>query len=158
MAIRTAVLAVCICLASCDEESKAASEPYFLLGIRAYTSGDLQQAHDAFTQCLELEATRTDCMTNLASVLVDMGNDQAAEELYRAVLAVEPDHADAAYNLALMLQDRRNDEAAISEAVHLYKRVVCTGVGARASPRATSLYVHATLLTRPSLFSNAGDG
>ena len=101
------------------------SESYFLQGINAYTNGALQEAHDAFAECLKLQATRTDCMTNLASVLVDMGNDQAAEELYRAVLAVEPGHADAAYNLGLMLQDRgRSSEEAMAEAVHLYKRVV----------------------------------
>ena len=93
-------------------------------GVTAYGNGQVQEAHDAFAKCLQLEATRLDCMTNLASTLVDLGNDQAAEELYRAVLAVEPGHADAAYNLALMLQDRRHDENAIAEAVHFYKRVV----------------------------------
>ena len=86
------------------------AQTHFLEGVNAYTNGALQEAHDAFAKCLELQATRLDCMTNLASVLVDMDNEQAAEELYRAVLAVEPGHPEAAYNLALMLQDRRSDE------------------------------------------------
>ena len=63
-------------------------------------------------------------MTNLASVLVDLGNEEAAEELYLAVLAVEPDQIDAAYNLALLLQDRADHPPSISKAVGLYYQVV----------------------------------
>ena len=48
--------------ASADE---AAAEPYFLEGVRQYQSGDFHAAHDAFSQCLQLSATRTDCMTNV---------------------------------------------------------------------------------------------
>ena len=82
------------------------AEPYFLRGIEEYNLGNTQEAHDSWSQCLELNSTRIDCMTNLASALDDLGNQQAAEELYRAVLSVEPEHADAAYNLALLLQGK----------------------------------------------------
>ena len=47
---------------SADE---VAAEPYFLDGVREYESGNFQAAHDAFARCLQLSATRTDCMTNV---------------------------------------------------------------------------------------------
>ena len=66
---------------SADLDALDSSEPFFMEGLRAYEAGNLQVAHDAFARCLSLKATRTDCMTNLGSVLVDLGNLQAAEEL-----------------------------------------------------------------------------
>ena len=33
--------------------------------FREYESGNFQAAHDAFARCLQLSATRTDCMTNV---------------------------------------------------------------------------------------------
>ncbi|KOO24445.1 hypothetical protein Ctob_002014 [Chrysochromulina tobinii] len=65
-------------------------------------------------------------MTNLGSVLIDLGgedNDARAEELYRMVLAIEPAHSDAAFNLALQLQDRKTNDA-LREAASLYLEVV----------------------------------
>ena len=93
----------CFALVQSDDDP---AEPYFLAGVQHHEAGNVQEAHDAYAKCLELTATRTDCMTNLASVLDDMDNSQAAEELYRAVLAVEPLHMDATYNLALLLQGK----------------------------------------------------
>ena len=59
-------------------------------------------------------------MTNLASVLVDMGSPEVGEQLYRRVLEAEATHPDAAYNLALLLQDHKTDESN-REAVVLYR-------------------------------------
>jgi len=74
--------------------------------------------------CLKHDAGRTDCTTNLASVLVDIGGQEAlAEQLYRRVLELDPTQIDAAYNLALLLQDRRDDDAT-REAARLYEGVV----------------------------------
>jgi predicted TPR repeat methyltransferase len=112
-----------------SQSSSDASQQQFLLGIQAYQSGALQHAHDAFSACLELQATRTDCMTNLASVLVDMDRPEPAEELYRAVLSVEPNHLDAGYNLAMMLQQRRTEPDSIEEAVRLYTLVISADPG-----------------------------
>ena len=78
------IITCALCWTSAQEDP---GDPYLLRGIEAYQAGDLQVAHDAFATCLKLSAARTDCMTNLASVLDDMDNKQAAEELYRAVLA-----------------------------------------------------------------------
>ena len=104
------------------------AEKHFLEGFHAYQNGELQAAHDSFSTCLKLNATRTDCMTNLASVLDDWENKQAAEELYRAVLAVEPLHLDASYNLALLLQGKpgafKGDSAEGREAIGLYRTVL----------------------------------
>ena len=98
-----------------------------MVGFHAYQRGDLDEAHAAYVQCVE---SRTDCMTNLASVLLDMDaeNTAAAEQLYRRALAnSEPAdhvHNDAAFNLALLLHDRKDDEAAQHEAVQLYGAVI----------------------------------
>ena len=98
-----------------------------MVGFHAYQRGDLDEAHAAYLQCAE---SRTDCMTNLASVLLDMDaeNTAAAEQLYRRALAnSEPAdhvHNDAAFNLALLLHDRKDDEAAQHEAVQLYGAVI----------------------------------
>ena len=104
------------------------AEPYFLAGVEHYEAQDYQQAHDAFSKCLEITATRTDCMTNLASVLDDLGNQGAAEELYRAVIAVEPTQMDAVYNLALLLQGKSgafDGKAADGrQCIQLYRAVV----------------------------------
>lgn len=117
VAVRSTLLTACI-------QGQPVANDYFLSGISAYQAGDLQKAHDHFSQCLELDAKRTDCMTNLASVLVDLGKEQEAEELYLAVLSVEPEQLDAAYNLALMLQDRRDEPDSIRRACALYTQVV----------------------------------
>ena len=96
VALRVILLATLAPCALCQHEP---AEEVFRDGVHFYEQGDYQAAHDAFSSCLQLSPTRLDCMTNLASVLIDLGGDEkaiAAEELYRAVLAVEPEHIDAA--------------------------------------------------------------
>lgn len=41
------------------------SHAYFVAGVTHYQNDEHQEAHDAFSRCLELNATRTDCMTNV---------------------------------------------------------------------------------------------
>ena len=109
-------------LAACAQAPDASEVP-FLQGVRFYQSGNHHAARDAFDECLRLRPERTDCMTNLASVLIDLGEDEAqAETLYRNVLNMEPAHSDAAFNLALMLQDRKVEDA-LREAATLYLEV-----------------------------------
>ena len=102
-----------------------ASDAALHAGNTYYANGELEEAREAYTQCLKQQPDRTDCTTNLASVLTDLGpqHEAFAETLYRRVLQLEEGHADAAFNLALMLQDRKTDEAT-REAAMLYQRVV----------------------------------
>lgn len=122
---RRVVLLTVLCGVAAEEDP---ADAYLARGVEAYQAGALQDAHDAFTTCLHMSATRTDCMTNLASVLDDMQEKKAAEELYRAVIAVEPNHSDAIYNLALLLQDKEDAYSGNAqfgrEAVHLFRAVV----------------------------------
>ena len=85
----------------------------FQTGNAHYARGELEEAREAYHACLREQPERTDCATNLASVLIDLGpeNEALAEALYRRVLAIDENHADAAFNLALLLQDRKTDEA-----------------------------------------------
>merc|ERR1740139_97667 len=109
----------------------------FQTGNAHYARGELEEAREAYNECLREQPDRTDCATNLASVLIDLGpqHEAFAEALYRRVLATDETHAaeahtafnlglvDAAFNLAMMLQDRKTDEAT-REAATLYQRVV----------------------------------
>ena len=97
----------------------------FQTGNAHYARGELEEAREAYNECLREQPDRTDCATNLASVLIDLGpqHEAFAEALYRRVLAIDETHADAAFNLALLLQDRKTDEAT-RECVTLYQLVV----------------------------------
>ena len=77
----------------------------FQTGNAHYARGELEEARDAYHACLREQPERTDCATNLASVLIDLGpeNEALAEALYRRVLAIDENHADAAA-LAEMLR------------------------------------------------------
>ena len=115
-------------LAEAEPELSAADlQSSFLAGFNAYRAGDIEAAHEAFSACAPY---RADCMTNLASVLLDIDPEHAstAETLYRSVLDVEEEGSsiatDAAFNLALLLEDRaKHDADAASEAVRLYTAV-----------------------------------
>ena len=117
------------------EQAQDAAKKALIEGNVAYRRGDLDAAHAAYASCLDVAPERSDCATNLASVLVDLGpeHEAVAEALYRRVLDAyraagigegEGDGsavaADAAFNLALLLQDRRT-EAATAEAATLYE-------------------------------------
>ena len=108
------------------QNARDASERAFIRGLNEYRTGDLEPARDSFEACLQHDRSRTDCMTNLGSVLIDIGgeqNDALAEQMYRTVLEADPAHSDAAFNLALQLQDRKTD-VALREASTLYLEVV----------------------------------
>ncbi len=93
------------------------------MGNRHYARGELEEARAAYAGCLSVAPERTDCTTNLASVLVDMGSLEVAEQLYRRVLDMDAEHGDAAYNLAMLLQDHKSDESN-REAAELYRRAL----------------------------------
>ena len=98
---RALVLSAVLAVASGTNEA-------FQAGNAHYARGELEEAREAYNECLREQPDRTDCATNLASVLIDLGpqHEAFAEALYRRVLAIEETHADAAFNLALLLQDR----------------------------------------------------
>lgn len=115
-----------LCWADAALPSNPDANWQFMRGLDLYRDGSFEAARVAFESCIRLDRTRTDCMTNLGSVLIDLGgedNDARAEELYRMVLAIEPAHSDAAFNLALQLQDRKTNDA-LREAATLYLEVV----------------------------------
>ncbi|KAL1508102.1 hypothetical protein AB1Y20_007695 [Prymnesium parvum] len=103
-------------LAAVQEEADQALRS----GNAHYARGELDEARSAYASCLSVAPDRTDCTTNLASVLVDLGSPEVGEQLYRRVLSADGAHADAAYNLALLLQDHNTDEGN-REAVELYR-------------------------------------
>ena len=112
-------------LAAAASTSSDDAQRAFLQGNTLYGSGELEGAKAAYTSCLSSDSSRTDCATNLASVLVDLGDEDFAEELYRSVLSTEDQgyHGDAAFNLALLLQDKKT-EGATREAAALYKQSI----------------------------------
>ena len=73
VAVRSTLLTACI-------QGQPVANDYFLSGISAYQAGDLQKRTTTFRNASS-SMQRTDCMTNLASVLVDLGKEQEAEEL-----------------------------------------------------------------------------
>lgn len=104
--------------------STVTGDEAFLAGNAHYARGELEEAREAYNECLKAQPDRTDCAINLASVLVDIGpqHEALAETLYRSVLAADDKYAaDAAYNLGLLLQDRKGDEAT-REAAIMYQR------------------------------------
>ena len=101
----TPLLVLCACVTTLAQNAE--SEAHFRRGYAEYRGGELEPARHSFETCLRLDPGRTDCMTNLASVLIDIGGeeyDAMAEHLYRRVIQAEPSNSDAAYNLALQLQ------------------------------------------------------
>ena len=89
-----------------------------------YTQGNLDQALLLYRRCLEQEPNQSDCLCNLASLLVDRGENDEAEQYYRRALAVtDSKHAGALYNLALLLQDSRK-ESDLIDAKDLYLKLL----------------------------------
>ena len=100
--------------------ASAAGAEDFAAGNSLYGAGDYTGAREAYARCLKLAPARTDCKTNLASVLLDLDpqHEALAETLYRQVLQAQPDHGDAAFNLALILQGRKHEDATAEAAKH----------------------------------------
>ncbi|KAJ1618132.1 hypothetical protein T492DRAFT_465663 [Pavlovales sp. CCMP2436] len=111
-------------------------------GNQLYVAGDLLGARTAYERCLEFDSGSAFCLSNLASVLLDLSahsdeGDAAearrlAERLYRRVIGEHPVDApgggvgaDAAFNLALLMQDERTP-VATAEACALYDAIVRT--------------------------------
>jgi len=101
-------------------DASAAGAEDFAAGNSLYGAGDYTGAREAYARCLKLAPARTDCKTNLASVLLDLDpqHEALAETLYRQVLQAQPDHGDAAFNLALILQGRKHEDATAEAAKH----------------------------------------
>lgn len=136
-------LALLVAATAADPHAQA-SGAALLAGNRLYAAGDLAGARGRYEACLQAEPANGLCLTNLASVLLDLapGEPEArglAERLYRRVVA---EHgvaasglgADAAFNLGLLLQDERTLEST-AEACGLYGRVAGAQAAAGEAPR-----------------------
>ena len=98
----------------------SASATLFDVGNKLYGEGDLIEAEEAYRAHLSTHPEDVDCLTNLASLLVDSLRGSEAEMLYRRALNHFPTHSAALFNLASLLQETgRLEEAAL-----LYEKVV----------------------------------
>ena len=89
-----------------------------------YNQGNLDQALLLYRRCLEQEPNQSDCLCNLASLLVDTGDSEGAEVYYRRALEVTDfKHAGALYNLALLLQES-SKERDLKDAKELYLKLI----------------------------------
>ena len=97
----------------------------FAAANRHYASGRLELASNLYRQILKEDVNDVDCMANLASVLIDMGNEKEGEEMLRDVLArthnTSESHCGALFNLAMLLQDHPQGWP---EAKALYQRLI----------------------------------
>ena len=91
---------------------------------RLYTQGSLEEAQLLYRKCLDQDPNQSDCLCNLASLLVDKGYNEEAELYYRRALDVtDSNHAGALYNLALLLQDSQKD-GDLNDAKDLYLKLI----------------------------------
>lgn len=89
-----------------------------------YSVGNLDRALILYKKCLNQDPNQPDCLCNLASLLLDIGNSEEAELYYRRALEVtDSKHAGALYNLALMLQDGKK-EGDQTDARDLYMKLL----------------------------------
>ena len=91
---------------------------------RFYTQGSLEEAQLLYRKCLDQDPNQSDCLCNLASLLVDKGYNEEAEQYYRRALDVtDSKHAGALYNLALLLQDSKKD-GDLADSKDLYLKLI----------------------------------
>lgn len=135
-----ALFALALVLAAADD----GDSPDLARGNRLYAAGNLAAARSAYEACLQHDGSDPYCLSNLASIALDLaapadGDEprRLAERLYRRVvaergMAAGTVGADAAFNLALLLQgDKRR--ASTEEACAIYKALVAAD-DARGAP------------------------
>ena len=105
-------------------KDSASIDQNLIAANRHYTQGNLDQAELLYRECLNQDPRQSDCLCNLASLLVDKGYNKEAELYYRRALQVtNSNHAGALYNLALLLQDSQKDGDLV-DAKELYLKLI----------------------------------
>jgi len=80
------------------------AELYFILGLGAYTSGNLELAITHYKQAISLEPDYVKALNNLGISLAGAGRFDQAVVAYQAVIHLQPEHADAHVNLGNALE------------------------------------------------------
>jgi tetratricopeptide (TPR) repeat protein len=92
-------------------------------GRRALEAGDLRAAADWFDKAVTAAPTSTTARTDLATVLLQLGEHNAAMEQLEAVLRIDPDDERAAVNLAMTLADRSRFADAVTVLNRAHERL-----------------------------------
>jgi predicted TPR repeat methyltransferase len=91
----------------------------FEQGNAYYANNELTKAKESYESAKQI-ADNADVRCNLASVLMDLGDEEGAEEEYMAALELSPSHSSALFNLAMLLQDSHR----YAESIILYQRLI----------------------------------
>jgi len=92
-------------------------------GRRALEAGELRAAADWFGKAVTAAPTSTAARTDLAAVLLQLGDHNAAIEQFEAVLRIDPDDERTAINLALTLADRSRFADAVTVLNRAHERL-----------------------------------
>lgn len=92
-------------------------------GNEFYALENLDQALVYYRRCLNIDPNNADCLCNLASCLIDTGNNDDGEYYYRRALTSDPNHSGALFNLAILLQDS-HDTIHVIDAKNLYLKLL----------------------------------
>jgi tetratricopeptide (TPR) repeat protein len=94
---------------------KAAEEAYGcnMRGLEALEKGDLQAAHELFSEAMDKFPGYSDAQNNLGVVYFRKGDVGQAEEIWRALAGHDPAYALARHNLGIVaFHEKRYDDAA----------------------------------------------
>lgn len=89
-------------------------------GLQAHVAGSLDQASNAYNECLKHEATNKLCLYNLGLIAQTQQRDVEAENFYRQSLQTDPAYAPSLFNLAII----RTNAGSMDEAAGLYREVI----------------------------------
>jgi len=87
------------------------AEAWYLLGIIAKQSGEVQKSIDLFGKVVALDPNNADALFMLGQALVRSGDRPKAVQCWRKVIQISPDHGEALYNLARLLAQTDPAEA-----------------------------------------------
>jgi predicted TPR repeat methyltransferase len=99
------------------------AQDFFAQGNTLYSQGHFPEARASYERAksqVQGESKRADVLSNLASLLSDMGLTEESEREYRVSLRLNASHGSALFNLAMLLQDQRR----FRESQELYERLV----------------------------------
>lgn len=89
---------------------------FYMLGLSAWKSGDLEGAQDAFREALALDSTHVKSYVNLSRVLLESGQPDSAQAYLETVLDID-DSLGVAYRLMGRVHEARGE---IDDAVSAY--------------------------------------
>ncbi len=89
-----------------------------LRGIKAYMSGDLEDALANFEKAIDMFPAYAEAHNNIALVYERLGEREKATDSYRTAIELRPDYPEALNNLGVLIDEDGNT----AEAVELYRR------------------------------------